>query len=128
MPKERIVLVVDDDAGLSLLLGCVAQEHGLRVETARDGVEAVGKIPYYKPDLIILDLMLPRMSGYDILQMLQSGGASKTPILVVTGAFIDQIRDRIAACPNVVDILQKPIKPERLQEAIIRALEGSVTD
>ncbi|OGR86658.1 MAG: hypothetical protein A3J74_10215 [Elusimicrobia bacterium RIFCSPHIGHO2_02_FULL_57_9] len=123
--KQPLILIIDDDPGLQMLLECFVKEMGLRSEVARNGTEAIDKIPFLKPDLIVLDLMLPGMSGLKILEMLQTGEALKIPVVVLTGSYIQNLKEKITACPNVVELLQKPIKLETFREVVARGLNRS---
>jgi two-component system, OmpR family, response regulator len=81
------VLVVDDEPDIVDFLTMVLRDEGYRTEIARDGVEAVEKIRTLKPSLVILDLMMPRMSGLEVLdQMRQRVGSPVRPSVIVLSA------------------------------------------
>src|SRR5471030_3039429 len=119
----RLVLVVDDDEGIRELLSLLIVKEGWRVETAEDGLEGERKALALKPDLIVLDLMLPRYGGFELLKQLQSTEVSRTPIVVVTGRYTDSSTvEMIRQESNVVELLEKPVKATRFILALQRIL------
>lgn len=82
---SRTVLVVDDDLGLQEVLQAALEEEGYEVILADDGLEALEKLATVQPDLILLDLMLPRMDGYAFAQALQQRGMRPSvPLVLLT--------------------------------------------
>jgi CheY-like chemotaxis protein len=123
----RLVLVVDDDEGVRELLSMLITKEGWRVETAEDGLEGERKALALKPDLIVLDLMLPRYGGYEMLKQLQATELSRVPIVVVTGRYTDpSTADMIRQEANVVELLEKPVKAMRFILALQRILRPSL--
>jgi DNA-binding response OmpR family regulator len=124
--SDRLVLVVDDDEGIRELLAMLIRKEGWRVETAEDGAEGERKALALKPDLIVLDLMLPRYGGFELLKQLQATELSKTPIIIVTGRYTDRsTSDMIRQESNVVELLEKPVKATRFILALQRILRPS---
>lgn len=79
------VLVVDDDPGLQEALEAILELEGYDVRTARDGLDALEQVQAGLPDLIVLDLMMPRMDGYAFARELEERGLrSQVPIIVLT--------------------------------------------
>jgi two-component system response regulator VicR len=115
-PKRRKrVLVVDDDDDLRDLLALIVTREGFDAETAWDGKQAVEMIESRPPDLVILDLMLPRYGGFEILRRLQQGPLSTLPIVVVTGRYNDPATaGLVRAESNVIELLPKPVDTEVL--------------
>lgn len=110
------VLVVDDEALVRDLLTQFLQLRGYRVVGAKDGPEALAIVEQSKPDLVILDLLLPGMKGVDVLQALRdkaySGG-----VVILTGSHNEELlKDAWALGPQ--EVLGKPIDLERLLTAI----------
>jgi DNA-binding response OmpR family regulator len=123
----RLVLVVDDDEGVRDLLSMLIKKEGWRVETAEDGAEGERKALALKPDLIVLDLMLPRYGGFELLRRLQGTEIFRTPIVVVTGRYTDtSTADMIRQESNVVELLEKPVKATRFILALQRILRPSL--
>jgi two-component system sensor histidine kinase ChiS len=80
------VLVVDDEPDHVELISKVLREEGYQITRAYDGEEALESIKRSKPDLIILDLMMPKVSGFDVIEFLKTGDdTQQIPIIVVTG-------------------------------------------
>lgn len=104
------VLVVEDDAELRRLFRTSLTFAGFDVQEAGDGLTALNSIEQNPPDLVVLDLMLPRLNGHAVHQEIISHRHTRDiPIVVVTGT-----RETL----NVPCLLRKPVTPERLVEAV----------
>jgi DNA-binding response OmpR family regulator len=122
-----LVLVVDDDEGIRDLLSVVIAKEGHRVQTAVDGEDGRDQALSAKPDLIVLDLMLPRYGGFELLRDFQGTELAKVPIIVVTGRYTDRsTTDMIRQESNVVELLEKPVKVARFTAAMQRILRPSL--
>lgn len=122
--NAKLVLVIDDDDGVRELLTFLVKKEGYRVECAEDGEDGYQKAEHLKPDLILLDLMMPRYGGFEVLRQLQLGGLSRIPIVVVTGRYTDRsTAEMIRQESNVVDFLEKPLKPNVLSATLERLLK-----
>jgi two-component system alkaline phosphatase synthesis response regulator PhoP len=80
---EKIILVVEDDAGIRVVLQDALKSQGYYVETAEDGRKGLEMAKQLKPDLIILDVMLPMMDGFEICKLLRKEGII-SPIIMLT--------------------------------------------
>lgn len=117
--RRKRVLVVDDDDDLRELLSMVVTRAGYDAETAWDGKQAVEMIESRPPDLVILDLMLPRYGGFEILRRLQQGPLSTLPIVVVTGRYNDPATASLVRSEsNVVALLPKPVDTQGLTDLL----------
>src|SRR5436309_6487626 len=95
MPLNGTVLVTDDDEDLRLLCQMHLEIAGYRVIQAANGREALDIIRFDRPDLILLDLMMPIMDGWECLSVLKSDGAVATiPVFVITGKSQQQDQER----------------------------------
>ncbi len=114
MPEAPLVLVVDDEASYRDALSVALSAEGFRVETAADGVEAIEKFERSRPALILLDVMLPRVSGIDVCRQIRS--MSRVPIIMVTakGSEIDAVVGLEVGADDYV------AKPFRLRELVAR--------
>jgi DNA-binding response OmpR family regulator len=122
-PQNKLVMVVDDDDSVREFLEFIVKKEGFRVETAADGEEGITKIQQLLPDLVILDLMLPRYGGFEVLRQLQNGNTGGIPIIIITGRYTDRTTaEMIRQESNVVDFLEKPVKPAILGMVIHRIL------
>ena len=114
-PELRpMILVVEDEASYSEALAVGLEREGFRVTVARDGLEAVEMFEAVAPDLVLLDVMLPRMNGLDVCRVLR--GRSQVPIIMVTakGAEIDTVVGLEVGADDYVT------KPYRLRELVAR--------
>lgn len=113
MPKKTVLVVEDEEAFVDAL--CVGLEaEGFRVEVARDGAEALTQFAQTNPDLILLDLMLPRISGIDVCRQIRA--ASSVPIIIVT-AKSSEIDTVVGLEVGADDYITKPY---RLRELVAR--------
>ena len=125
-PEEnaKLVLIIDDDEDVRDLLTFMVKKEGFRADTAVDGEDGYQKADGLRPDLILLDLMMPRYGGFELLRRLQSGDLARIPIVVVTGRYTDRsTAEMILQESNVVDFLEKPIKASVLGAALGRLLK-----
>ena len=112
--SRRPSLVIADDDAVARDLMQAALESRYEVRTAADGVEAVERILSAQPDGVLLDLMLPRQNGYEVLGALRNAG-STVPVLVVSG-FLHRAADRVRALVlGASDCVAKPVQPFELQ-------------
>jgi len=115
------LLVVDDDPGLLLAVSETLRAEGYDVKTARRGAEALIIVAQTLPDLIISDIRMPGMDGYQLVRNLRSNARTRlVPIVFLTAK--DEIADRIQGFRSGVDAyLTKPFEPDELA-AIVRAI------
>lgn len=127
--KAKLVLIIDDDDGVRDLLTFMVKKEGFRAEIAVDGEDGVQKAERLRPDLILLDLMMPRYGGFEVLRQLQGSELSRIPIVIVTGRYTDRsTADMIRQESNVVDFLEKPLKPAILAATLSRLLKTRTTE
>lgn len=109
------ILVVDDEASLTDLLKMALRYEGWLVETAENGVEALAKVKQFRPDAIVLDVMMPDMDGMQVLTKLRSED-DETPVLFLTAK--DSVADRIQGLTAGGD--DYVTKPFSLEEVVAR--------
>ncbi|MGE0444974.1 MAG: response regulator [Vicinamibacterales bacterium] len=115
-PPDRPILVVDDEADIRDLLGTVLRLHGYQVVEARNGVEAYNVARAERPALILLDLMMPVMSGVEFRRaQLANPDIRKIPVIVIS-AHHDVKREVHAM--KVVAFLVKPLDIEMLEQVV----------
>src|SRR5437899_7513074 len=122
MAEQKTILVVDDDLELSDGLRAVLERQGHRVFQARDGQQGKSIIYQHNPDLVILDMMMPRMGGYPVLEHFR-GKTDAPPIIMIT-ANEGSRHKAYAEYLGVVDYIRKPFAMERLLEAVQRGLNA----
>jgi two-component system cell cycle response regulator DivK len=117
-----VVLIVDDDPEGREMYAAALASSGFAVEQASDGFEATDKAFRLKPQAILMDLLMPRLDGWDVVEWLKRNPATRAiPIVAVTGASPERVRRvKEAGCEAV---LIKPCDPDVLAAAIRRALE-----
>jgi DNA-binding response OmpR family regulator len=121
MSKKKI-LVVDDEADIRSFLSAALLEAGFDVITAEDGDVALDKIKEQIPDLISLDLVMPRKSGAKLYhELLKRKEWSKIPVIIVTGHARDELgksdlKDLTMSGPGIY--LEKPVRPDNYIAAI----------
>ena len=114
MPEAPLVLVVDDEQSYRDALRIALEREGFRVEVAADGAEAIARFDAVRPALVLLDVMLPRITGIDVCRELRS--RSQVPIIMVTArnAEIDAVVGLEVGADDYVT------KPFRLRELVAR--------
>ena len=110
-PSRGRVLVVDDDAALAEMLGIVLRGEGFEPVFCADGAEALGAFRDAKPDLVLLDLMLPGRDGIDVCRAIRA--ESGTPIVMLT-AKSDTVDVVVGLESGADDYVVKPFKPKEL--------------
>ena len=124
MPGMR-VLVVDDDPKIAAALGRLLSYEGYTVSIAEDGEAALAEALRVNPDLILLDLMLPRIDGLEVCRRIRAAGDA-TPILMLTAR--SSVPDRVAGLDTGADdYLVKPFAQEELLARIRRLLRRQET-
>jgi Tfp pilus assembly pilus retraction ATPase PilT/ActR/RegA family two-component response regulator len=115
------VLLVDDEDGLRKALRDVLEDDGFRVFDARDGAEAIEQIDRHAPDVVVLDLMLPQVDGFEVLRMLRAREATVSTRVIVLTAHGDEDSEVRVFRAGADDFLAKPFRARALS-ARIRAL------
>ncbi|RJP14032.1 MAG: response regulator [Candidatus Abyssobacteria bacterium SURF_5] len=130
-PSEKTVLVVDDEKNVRLFLKTVLEKAGFRVETAADGLEALEKVKANPPDVISLDLVMPKKSGATfLLEIRKDKELQNIPVVLVTAHAKDALGkedfDTIMSGETIrspESYLTKPVKAETYLNSIKRALD-----
>jgi DNA-binding response OmpR family regulator len=119
--STRHVLVVDDDAEIVDTIATTLRSRGMEVSTASDGNQGIAFAETKTPDLVILDLMMPRRSGFLVLERLRQNSETQMPIIMITGN--EGMRHRkYAELLGVNDYIQKPFTMDRLLQAVSKIL------
>jgi signal transduction histidine kinase/CheY-like chemotaxis protein len=120
--NHRRILVVDDEESVRKLLSQILQEHDYQVIQAKNGEEAIIKARIESPDLILCDIMMPGLSGYDVIKILnQDKITSKIPVIVVS--IIEDKEKGLRL--GIEDYFLKPIDETKLVERISEILENN---
>ena len=122
---DQTVLIIDDDADLLQLAGLIFKKAGARVITANDAFDGISKFFTHHPDLVILDVMMPGSSGFDICQRIRQ--VSDTPLIMLTALNKEhEMLQGLAAGAD--DFLSKPFNPEILlarARTVLRRMQRS---
>jgi CheY-like chemotaxis protein len=123
------ILVVDDDPEMRPALSTILESQGYKVRTAQDGEEGLEKIDEKEPDLLILDLLMPKMDGFEVCKRLEEkrpAGSRKFPVIILSAVFEESGRRRYEleteAELDVDDYVTKPISPPVLIQRVEKAL------
>jgi two-component system OmpR family response regulator len=118
------VLVVDDDPDILSLMKEALSFHGYQVDTASNGQAALDRIDEAHPDLLLLDIRMPGMDGYDVIRRLKADESKRDiPIIVITASPVDKERDRVRVLGMGADqYVTKPLSIEGLILEIKKAI------
>jgi DNA-binding response OmpR family regulator len=126
MADQKLILVVDDDRELVDAMRTVLERQGYKVIQAHDGHQGKQAIYNQRPDLVILDMMMPRMGGYPVLEHFKDK-SDAPPIIMVTAN--EGSRHKVyAEYLGVIDYIRKPFAMERLLETVTKALAAAPAD
>lgn len=124
LPPAPLILVIEDDAPLRELYRSLLRQTGYTVVALGDGLSALRWIEERRPTAVVLDLVLPRLSGRDVYQELQAHPETRSiPIVVVSGDDVSDLNEADFAC-----VLRKPVSPDQfvaaVQDSIGRSRHG----
>jgi len=119
--KRARILIADDDPDIREVLGDRLAAQGYEIATARDGVEALEALRDDRPDLAVLDLMMPRMGGMEVLQRIRDEGLDVTTLVITASGTVQSAVD--AMRHGAYDFLTKPFDPQQVVLTVRQALE-----
>ncbi len=127
MDKRPYILLTDDDPDILENLITILETQDYRLATARDGKECLAKIKQEQPDLLVLDMLMPRMDGWGVIRELRSDPQyADLPIMVLTTVVEDASRRRyeleVGMDMDVQDYVQKPARPDELLQRVQKLL------
>ena len=115
------ILLVDDDPDIRLLAGLELRKDGHDVAEAADGEEAVYRAANERPDVIVLDLMMPRRDGYSVLEELQVIPETEDIPVIILSARAGNDDRRRGIDAGAEEFIVKPYAPDDLRAAVLRA-------
>lgn len=132
LASEKTLLIVDDEPDVRNFLSTCAEDTGFKVFTAVDGEDAIAKVQTVNPDLMTLDMVMPKKSGYKVLKELRAMEKyAELPVIVITAHANDEMgsedmRKMYATfsggkAPKIT--LEKPITPDKLIKSIAKILD-----
>ena len=118
--RSKTVLIVEDDASTRAMYRDALRNAGYDVTAVEDGYDALRHIEAALPDAVILDLMLPRVGGWDVYKEMRANPrTNRVPAVIVTGADTREIEPS-----NLRHFLRKPVSPDKLVGAVEDAIAG----
>jgi DNA-binding response OmpR family regulator len=120
-PQQRTILIVDDDHEILESMRTILENKGFRILVARDGNAGLMIAERENPDLIVLDMMMPKKSGFLVLEKLKSRPGGLIPTIMITGNEGSRHR-AYAEMLGVRDYIRKPFAMEKLVRSIERVI------
>jgi len=112
-------LVVDDDPDIIDIISICLKEKNFVIESASNGLEALEKLHSFLPQLILLDIQMPKMNGFELIKRLkQNPNYSSIPIVILTGTHISQEDKKCGLLLGAAKYFTKPFKIQELIEEI----------
>jgi two-component system, cell cycle response regulator DivK len=122
--REYNILVVDDSTTNIVLLEAILADKGYKIDTALNVKDAIQRMEKQVPDLILLDLLMPKISGFEFLEQLRGEERSRNiPVIVISALSDDQNINRIMEM-GAVEFIKKPIDIQHLIARVERTLPG----
>jgi DNA-binding response OmpR family regulator len=113
-----MILVVDDSTTNVVLLEAILDEKGYRIETALNAKEAYAILAQHTPDLILLDLLMPKISGFDFLAQIRCNENTRSTPVIVVSALADEENITKILDMGAIDFIKKPIDLQYLVEKV----------
>lgn len=125
----KTIFLAEDDAVVVKVYGAKFEREGFRVEVAEDGLVAMKKLLQVKPDIVVLDLMMPKLNGVDVLKYIRSTPElKKIPVIILSNAHMTALAQEAAAIGAEKALLKSSCTPGILLETINSLLRGAETD
>ncbi|MEO8396894.1 MAG: response regulator [Chloroflexota bacterium] len=127
MPRR--VVCVEDEQDVIDLMRLIVERYGFEFIEARGGIKGMETVRRVKPDLVLLDLMMPGVDGWDVYDALTSEAETKDiPIVIVTARALHDARIAEMRLANAENLVTKPFGPAQLMETIERVLRSSSSE
>src|SRR5215510_6344275 len=114
----ELVLVIDDSPTITKVVQLVLTKAGYQVQTAPDGEAGLEAVRAQRPDLVLLDFVMPRMNGYQFCRELVADPALRDIPVVLMSAKGDQVGERFVKVMGIVDYITKPFSPEAITAVV----------
>lgn len=129
--KAKRILIADDEPDILEIIGYTLTKEGYEIHTAKDGNEAIEKAKQLNPDLIILDVMMPRKTGIEVCQILRSQIMFQKTLIIFLTALSDEASEIKGLENGADDYVSKPISPKVLTSrvnALFRRIHLQISD
>lgn len=116
--SRRLILAVDDSLTVRKIVSITLERLGYRVLTAADGMQALARLSEETPDLVLLDITMPRMDGYQVCKVIKQAPLTRSiPVVMLSGkdGFFDKVKGRLA---GATDYITKPFREATLAEVV----------
>ena len=124
----KTIFLVEDDPVVVKVYGAKFQREGFRVEVAEDGLVAMKDLLLVKPDVVVLDLMMPKLNGVDVLRYIRSTPElKKTPVIILSNAHMTSLAQEAASIGAEKALLKSSCTPNQLLKVINGLLTGAAT-
>lgn len=124
MPPAAKILAVDDEPELTDLMHYHLVRAGYEVTTAANGWEAIHAVRACRPDIILLDLMLPDLDGFGVCEILRREAATATIPIIIVSAWASSDSRNLGLELGALDYITKPFSPHELVERVNRLLHA----
>jgi DNA-binding response OmpR family regulator len=123
MSETTRILVADNDEDILTLVAFRLERQGYEVLVARDGAEALERARQELPDLCVLDVMMPKLTGYDVTRELRADPRTQDVPVILLTARVQEADVRSGFEAGADDYVRKPFSPQELRERVAAALE-----
>ena len=124
-PPQKKILLVDDDAVILEVYGKKLAQHGFAVTTAKDGWDALDALRADKPDLVVLDMIMPKLSGLEVLKFIHSQpDLNSIPVVIFTVAFMDELAQAAIEIGVQQTVIKAECTPAKLIDTVDKLLAG----
>ena len=113
-----LIVVIDDDAGTRLLVAQVLKKEGYQVMSAEDGAKGLALVREFKPDLVVSDVQMPLLDGFEVLDHVRNDPALAATAVILLTSLQDRSYMRQGMTTGADDYLTKPFAPQELREAV----------
>jgi DNA-binding response OmpR family regulator len=118
------VLIIEDDTHIRKFMAINLSMRGYQVVEADGARRGLDQLRKSRPDVVLLDIRMPEISGLDMLKIMTEDLHIDVPVIIVTASHLNLIDDSFTGSQNVTDILIKPLEPRMLVQAIDSAVRG----
>jgi len=115
---QKLVLVVDDNPTVRKFITGVLQPLGYNVRSSPDGMQALAEVARRSPDLILLDLVMPRLNGYQFLRALEQKRLAQDAKIVILSSAREEVARKVQQATRVDEALPKPVKAQQLRALV----------
>ncbi len=119
------ILFVEDDALIARIYSQKLAEEGFEVAVAEDGLAALRRLPEFRPDIMVLDLMMPKLTGADVLKFVRHHPQLKSMrVVVFSNSFLSNLVEQVSSLGVEEALVKASVTPARLVEVVNRVLAG----